>query len=91
MQSSSQASCVLAQIANDLSNSPDEEINRQIHTQAVNHLLPMAHISPADGDTHHDINYHHDATQHWGIARVMLEEYDQNHNMPRLGVDDWPQ
>ena len=94
MQTSSQASRVLAQIANDLSNSPDEEMNRQIHTQAANHLLPSVHPAPdmrhvinSRRDTRSNINASHDRRHESEMRRrkSMIEITAHQHAAARPG------
>jgi hypothetical protein len=53
VQTSSEVSGVLAQNANVLPHTPDIEGNRQILTQAANHLPPSAHL---EADMRHVIN-----------------------------------
>jgi hypothetical protein len=48
---------MLANMVNDLPDTPDNKCYRRILTQAANHLLPPAH---PDNDMRHHISSHHD-------------------------------
>jgi hypothetical protein len=78
---------VLAQIADDLLRTPDEEGYRRVLTQAANHLLPLAH--PAN-DLRRAINSRRDARSTISALRDRRhkneirhrEEYDRGHGVP---------
>jgi hypothetical protein len=87
MNTPSEVGGVLARIADGLPRTPDAEGYRQLFTQAVNHLLPLAH---PPNDLRHAINSRWDAQssinasyerRHENEIRRQ-EEYGRDHDIP---------
>jgi hypothetical protein len=86
MNTTSEVRGVLAQIADDLSQTLDAEGYRRLLTQAANHLLPIAHPTNdlchainSRRDTWSSINASRDQRHKNGIRR--WEEYDRDHGV----------
>jgi hypothetical protein len=87
MNTPSEFGGVLAQIADDLSRTPDTEGYRRLLTQAANHLLPLAHTA---NDLRHAINSQRDTRSSINASRDRWhenvirhrEEYDRDHGVP---------
>jgi hypothetical protein len=87
MNTPSEVGGVLARIADGLPQTPDAEGYWRLFTQAVNHLLPLAHPS---NDLRHAINSRQDARSSINASRERRheneirrrEEYDRDHDIP---------
>jgi hypothetical protein len=87
MNTPSEVRGVLARIADDLPRTPDAEGYQRLFTQAVNHLLPLAH---PPNDLRHTINSRRDARSSINASRERRheneirrrEEYDRDHGVP---------
>jgi hypothetical protein len=87
MNTPSEASRVLARIADGLPRTPDAEGYQRLLNRAANHLLPLAH---PPSDLRHAINSRWDARSSINASRKWLheneirrrEEYDRDHGVP---------